>query len=68
MIDGGMATAIRTPAVLARTWTIYTDVRRITTPLGITDTDDIAVVLLARRPRPMAEHRRLRTPARQPPR
>ena len=48
MIDGGMATAIRTPAVLARTWTIYTDVRRITTPLGITDTDDIAVVLLGR--------------------
>lgn len=45
-IDGGMASAIRIPAILQRTFTVYGDVRRLTTPLGITDTTTIAVVFV----------------------
>ena len=34
-IDGGMAAAIRDQAVRRRTLTVYTDLRRVTVPLGI---------------------------------
>jgi hypothetical protein len=47
-IDGGMAAAIRIPAILQRTLTVYGDVSRLTTPLGITDTSTITVVLVDR--------------------
>jgi hypothetical protein len=45
-IDGGMAAAIRVPAILQRTFTVYGDVSRLTTPLGITDMSTIAVVFV----------------------
>lgn len=45
-IDGGMASAIRVPAILQRTLTIYGDVARITTPLEITDRSTVAVLLV----------------------
>ena len=45
-IDGGMAAAIRIPAILQRTFTVYGDVSRLTTPLGITDRSTITVVLV----------------------
>ena len=48
MIDGGMATAIRTPKVLKRTMTVYGDIRRITVPLGIFDRSTITVLLVTR--------------------
>jgi hypothetical protein len=48
MIDGGMASAIPDPAVRRRTLTIYTDVRRVTTALGLESTSTIAVVLVDR--------------------
>ena len=48
VIDGGMAAAIPDPAVRQRTFTIYTDVRRVTTALGLTTTRTIAVVLVDR--------------------
>jgi hypothetical protein len=48
-IDGGMAAAIRIPAILQRTLTVYGDVSRLTTPLGITDTSTITVVLVDHR-------------------
>lgn len=40
-IDGGMATGIRVPTVLARTWTTYTDVGRVQRALGIADSESI---------------------------
>jgi hypothetical protein len=45
-IDGGMATSIRDPVVLARTITFYGDLTRLTVPLGIDRTDDIWVFAL----------------------
>ena len=45
-IDGGMATAIRVPEILQRTFTVYGDVSRLTTPLGITDRSTITVLLV----------------------
>jgi len=46
MIDGGMAAAIREPAVLQRTLTVYGDVTRLTGPLGIEDRSTIALVVV----------------------
>ena len=46
-IDGGMATGIRVPTVLARTWTTYTDVGRIQRALGIADSASIWVGVVA---------------------
>jgi hypothetical protein len=45
-IDGGMAAAIREPAILQRTLTIYGDVNRLTKPLGIEDRSTIALLLV----------------------
>ena len=45
-IDGGMASAIRVPEILQRTFTVYGDVNRITRPLGIEDRSTITVVLV----------------------
>lgn len=45
-IDGGMASAIREPVILRRTLTVYGDVGRLTTPLGIVDRSTITLVLL----------------------
>lgn len=45
-IDGGMAAAIRVPAILQRTLTVYGDVSRLTSPLGITDRSTISVALV----------------------
>jgi hypothetical protein len=45
-IDGAMASAIREPVILRRTLTVYGDVSRMTTPLGIDDRSTIAVVLV----------------------
>jgi hypothetical protein len=47
-IDGAMASAIREPVILRRTLTVYGDVSRMTTPLGIDDRSTIAVVLVDR--------------------
>lgn len=47
-IDGGMARSIGDPGVLARTLTVYGDVRLVCTPLGITDRNSITVVLTDR--------------------
>jgi hypothetical protein len=46
MIDGGMAAAIKTPVVLRRTLTVYGDLTRLTTPLGITDRATISLFLV----------------------
>jgi len=45
-IDGGMAAAIRVPAILQRTLTIYGDVNRVIRPLGIEDRSTIALLLV----------------------
>lgn len=45
-IDGGMAAAIREPAILRRTLTVYGDVNRVTRPLGIDDRSTIALLLV----------------------
>jgi len=42
-IDGGMATAIKTPAILQRTMTIYGDLKRFTRRLGIVDRSTISI-------------------------
>jgi hypothetical protein len=42
-IDGGMATSIRDPDVLARTVTVYGSVDRFCEPLGIERRDDVSV-------------------------
>lgn len=42
-IDGGMAAAIKTPAILQRTLTIYGDLSRFTRRLGITDRSTISI-------------------------
>lgn len=47
-IDGGMAAAIREPAILQRTLTVYGDVNRLTRPLGIEDRSTISVFLVDR--------------------
>ena len=47
-IDGGMAAAIRVPAILQRTLTVYGDVNRVTQPLGIDDRSTIALLLVDR--------------------
>lgn len=47
-IDGGMAAAIRDEAVRRRTLTLYTDVRRVTVPLGIDDRGTIWLFLVDR--------------------
>ena len=46
LIDGGMAAAIREPAILQRTLTIYGDVNRVTRPLGIEERSTIALLLV----------------------
>ncbi len=48
MIDGGMAAAIRNPEVLRRTLTVYGDVSRLATPLGIIDRSTVALFLVDR--------------------
>ncbi|MFM8793490.1 MAG: hypothetical protein ACKOFF_01120 [Acidimicrobiales bacterium] len=45
-IDGGMAAAIKVPAVLQRTMTVYGDVSRVTGPLGLRDSSTVAVVFV----------------------
>lgn len=47
-IDGGMAASIRVPRVLARTITIYTDVRAFQLPLGIAGSDEVQVRVVTR--------------------
>jgi hypothetical protein len=47
-IDGGMAAAIRDQAARRRTLTVYTDVRRVTVPLGIDDRSTIWLFLVDR--------------------
>src|SRR5512142_3000291 len=41
VIDGGMAAAIRDQQTRQRTLTVYTDLRRVTAPLGIGDQNTI---------------------------
>jgi len=48
VIDGGMAAAIRDQQTRRRTLTVYTDVRRVTAPLGIGDRDTIWLFLVDR--------------------
>ena len=48
IIDGGMAAAIRDQAARRRTLTVYTDVRRVTIPLGIDDRSTIWLFLVDR--------------------
>jgi hypothetical protein len=47
-IDGGMATAIREPAVLARTITVYTDPAAYRRRCGITTADQVTAMLVDR--------------------
>jgi hypothetical protein len=47
-IDGGMASGIRVPAVLARTLTAYTDVSAFCRATGITSTATVAVLVVRR--------------------
>ena len=47
-IDGGMAAAVREQAVWRRTLTVYTDLRRVTVPLGIDDRSTIWLCLVDR--------------------
>jgi hypothetical protein len=48
VIDGGMAAAIRDQKTRSRTLTVYTDIRRVTVPLGISDRDTIWLFLVDR--------------------
>jgi hypothetical protein len=48
VIDGGMAAAIRDQQTRRRTLTVYTDVRRVTAPLGIGDRSTIWLFLVDR--------------------
>jgi hypothetical protein len=48
VIDGGMAAAIPDQKTRRRTLTVYTDIRRITVPLGITDRNTIWLFLVDR--------------------
>ena len=48
VIDGGMAAAIRDQATRRRTLTVYTDLRRVTAPLGIGDRSTIWLFLVDR--------------------
>ncbi len=45
-IDGGMAASIKVPHILQRTLTVYGDVSRLTTPLGIIDRSTIALFIV----------------------
>jgi hypothetical protein len=47
-IDGGMATSIRDPDILARTITVYGNVDRFCAPLGIVSRDDVSVRIAER--------------------
>ncbi len=48
LIDGGMTAAIPDPKTRAHTLTSYTAVARVTSALGLEDTDQIAVVVADR--------------------
>jgi hypothetical protein len=48
VIDGGMAAAIRDRKTRRRTLTVYTDIRRVTVPLGISDRSTIWLFLVDR--------------------
>jgi hypothetical protein len=48
VIDGGMAAAIRDQQTRQRTLTVYTDLRRVTAPLGISDRNTIWLFLTDR--------------------
>ena len=48
VIDGGMAAAIRDQQTRRRTLTVYTDLRRVTAPLGISDRNTIWLFLTDR--------------------
>ena len=48
VIDGGMAAAIPDQKTRRRTLTVYTDIRRVTVPLGITDRNTIWLFLADR--------------------
>ena len=47
-IDGGMAANIKVPRVLARTITVYTDVRAFQMPLGIQDSAEVNACVVRR--------------------
>ena len=47
-IDGGMASSIRDPIVLARTITLYGNVDGVCNPLGITSREDVSVRVVRR--------------------
>jgi hypothetical protein len=46
VIDGGMAQAVRAQEARRRTLTVYTDVRRVTDALAITDTSTVTVTVV----------------------
>jgi hypothetical protein len=46
-IDGGMASSIRIPRVLARTITVYTNVSAFQKLLGIADSDDVQACVVS---------------------
>ncbi len=47
-IDGGMAASIKVPRVLARTITVYTDVRAFQSALGISDSEEVNACVVRR--------------------
>ena len=53
-IDGGMTRGIPDPAARARTITVYTDVQKVVTNLGLAGTDTIAVLVVERSGRILA--------------
>lgn len=53
-IDGGMARGVGSDAARARTITVYTDVRKVVSALGLPGTDTIAVLLVERSGRILA--------------
>ena len=53
-IDGGMARGVGTDEARARTITVYTNVRKVVHALGLSGTDTIAVLLVARSGRILA--------------
>lgn len=47
-IDGGMASTIRVPRILARTITVYTNVRAFQDALGISNSDEVQACVVQR--------------------
>lgn len=61
-IDGGMSTGIGVPVVLARTWTAYTDVKRVQRALDLRNGDQVWAGAVSRDGQVLAHSMGLPTP------